>query len=589
MGERQIPGGLCSVLKLAVALAIIVGACTSSEETAVTNTRVTESTVTSSPNTTAASPSTSSAAVPYEVPEHDIAVRIIDGQGEFYLRDTNERFEPIGPNFHVFRSGPTFVVDQLFAPVFYDSAFIGEQFREMRSLGYNVVRTSLDLCSEDCIGSASGGLRAEWLDNVADFIRLAKDNGLYVILTSNDLPLLAGYVPTVESTCCDPFDGYINSHYLSPVGVEQWSTYWTEVVQALVERETPLDAIMAYQIRGELWLWRDRPPLSLEEGLVTTGNLNTYDMADAAQKEAMIADNVAHWIDEVGGAIRDLDPTALITVGLFVPNSPTQWRPPDDPRLVPDVRTVAASTIDFIDLHPYPGYIPFSRLMENFNLPEVAEKPLIIGETGGFTFVFGSPGEAAQGLQQWQALSCDYGIQGWMFWHWLGTDDHEVWTGSEGDGAIRDVFAPTNRPDPCSQADFDFFEDNLALGKPVSASGSIDGGAPELAIDGWNSSAWQSGAEPRQWFEIDLESEHTVRAVRLVPSQYPEGPTVHVVEMAGADGALSVVHRFEETTSDGQALVHEFSDPPTGIRYVRVTTTSSPSFVSWYEVAVLGE
>ncbi len=573
-----------------VVVALVIAACTSGDTSVESSTTTdTQPVTTTTPPPTSSSTSSTQPESEYTVPQHDIAVRVIDGQGEFYNRRTEERFFPIGPNFHVFRSSGAIVVDQLFAPRFYDSSFVAAEFQEMRSLGYNVVRTSLDLCSQDCIGSSTGGLRPEWLDNVADFVRQAKDHDLYVILTSNDLPLFAGYVPIVESTCCDPFDGYINTHYLSPVGVEQWSQYWTDVVQALIDREAPLDAIMAYQIRGELWLWDGRPPFSLQEGLVTTGNGVTYDMVDEDQKERMVTENVVHWVDSVGGAIRELDPTALITVGLFVPNTPNQWRPPDDPRFVPPVSVFFDSTIDFIDLHPYPGYIAYSELMENFDLGDVRSKPLVIGETGGFTFAFGSPQQAAYGLQEWQVESCEFGIQGWMFWHWLGTEDHEVWTGSEADGAIRKVLAPANRPDPCTPESFDFFEDNLALGKPARTSASVDAESAALAVDGWNSSAWESGGEPRQWIEIDLEGEHTIHGIRLVPSQFPEGPTVHVVEMASADGPMSVVHAFEGDTADSQPLTHQFAEALVGIRYVRVTTTSSPSFVSWYEVAVLGE
>jgi hypothetical protein len=316
---------------------------------------------------------------PYVLPSHDIAIRVVNGQAEFYNRQTDGRFFPIGPNFHLLGSENDYLVDRLFSPDFYDSKFIDEQFKNMKALGYNVVRTSLDVCVEDCIGVHEGGLRQDFLDNIADFIRQAKEHGLYVIITSNDLPKYAGYVPKVEATCCNPFDGYMNSHYLSPIGVEQWSNYWREVVQAFIDREVPLDAIMANQIRGELFLFKDTPPLSLTTGMVTVANGNTYDMSDPNQKQLMVYEGTRYWVDTVANSIHELDPTALVTIGLSTPNSPNTWRP-GDTRLVPPVTAFSNSNVDFIDLHSYPGYLPLNQLMENFAVSGFTEKPLIIGE-----------------------------------------------------------------------------------------------------------------------------------------------------------------------------------------------------------------
>jgi hypothetical protein len=525
---------------------------------------------------------------PYVIPNHDIATRIVNGQAEFYNRQTGERFIPIGPNFHLLGPENDYFVDRLFSPAHYDSNFIGEQFDIMKSLGYNVVRTSLDVCADDCIGARDGGLRQDYLDNIANFIRQAKEHGLYVIITSNDLPKYAGYIPKVEATCCDPFDGYMNSHYLSPVGVEQWSNYWQEVVQAFIEREVPLDAIMAYQIRGELFLFEDTPPLSLTNGMVTTANGNTYDMSDPDQKQLMVDQGVRYWVDSVADTIHDLDPTALITIGLFPPNSPHVWRP-GDTRLVPPVTAFSDSNADFIDLHPYPGYLPLDQLMDNFAVSGFTEKPLVIGEFGGFTFVYGSPQSAAFGLQDWQTGSCAYGIQGWMYWHWTGKNDHEVWTGSENNGVIRETLAPINRPDPCAPQDFDFFENNLALGKPVRVSRFLPEAPGSFAVDGWNSTIWQSGAGPSQWIEVDLEGLFTIQAIRAFTSQYPEGNTIHQIYVAGSDHNLRLVYEFNGFTRGEEQLEYIFPKPLDEIQYVRLVTTQSPSWVSWKEITILGE
>ncbi len=516
-----------------------------------------------------------------------IGIRLVGDAPEFFDRVTGVRFIPIGSNFLFLGSEKGYYVDRLFSPDHFDAGQIRTEMQAMRAFGYNVIRTLLDVCGEDCIGARGGGLRGEYLDNVVEFLRLAKEQDLQVILTTNDLPLFGGYVPRVEATCCDPFDGYMNSHYLSPVGVDQWTRYWQDIIHALIERDAPLDVVMAYQIRNELFLFLDKPPLSLTEGLVATANGKSYDMADPAQKEAMIAEGVVYWVDTVSAAIRELDPTALVVVGMFPPNEPNVWRP-GDARFVPPVSVFAGSSADILDLHPYSGYIPLAQMMENFQVDGFADKPWVMGEFGGFKFVYGSPQAAASGVQEWQVESCQYGAQGWMFWHWTGSGDHEVWTGSEGEQAIRKVLAPANRPDPCQAIAFDFLETNLALGKAVTASRSLPEGNPDLAVDGWRSTSWQSGDGPVQWVEIDLGQPSTIERLLLVPGQYPDGETTHQVWVSGADHSLKLLVELTAFTRDGEELEYVSQEALSNIRFVRIVTTSSPSWVSWREIEIIG-
>ncbi len=120
----------------------------------------------------------------------------------------------------------------------------------------------------------------------------------------------------------EPFDGNINSQYLSSVDVAPWSQYRQNVITALQARQPVLGIIMAYQIRGDLFLFFDKAPLSLNSGLVTTANGKIYDPADPIRKQAMITEGLAYWAAMVSAAIRDLDPVALTIIGLFPPNGP---------------------------------------------------------------------------------------------------------------------------------------------------------------------------------------------------------------------------------------------------------------------------
>ena len=494
---------------------------------------------------------------------------------------------PRGPNFHRMGIEDGAVVDTLFAVGSYDPTWVDAQLAEVVRLGYNTIRTSVDLCRHHCIGSTGGGLDAKFLDNVADLIGRARSHGLQVLLNSNDLPSDGGYVPRVEGTFGADFDGYMNSQYLSPVGFEVYRNYWLEIVRGLVDRHVALDAVAGYQLRGEAFFFSDKPPLSRRSGMVTTANGKTYDLSDATARRAMLDEGLRFWLDSIRAAIRAVDPTALVGVGAFAPNDPNPWRPEGDTRFVL-MEPIWASTLDFVDVHAYPGYIPFDSLAADLRLGRGDQgKPVILGEYGAFRFAFSTPAAGAAGLMAWQVASCPYGIDGWMHWHWQGTNDQEVWTGTDGENAINRVLSPVERPDPCATANLPYLETNLAMGRPVSVSGATAGSPGALAVDGVASTGWESGAGPPGTIEVQLDGASTIREVRLTVNQYPAGQTVHRL-LLRVQGQWQVVNTFSGQTEIGQVLTWTPTQPVAGVTAIRVETVVSPSFVAWYEIEVLG-
>ncbi|HET6845951.1 MAG TPA: discoidin domain-containing protein [Anaerolineales bacterium] len=128
---------------------------------------------------------------------------------------------------------------------------------------------------------------------------------------------------------------------------------------------------------------------------------------------------------------------------------------------------------------------------------------------------------------------------------------------------------------------------NLALEKPALVSRELGQDVGSLAVDGDVGTLWNSGDAPTQWIEIDLGAEYSIRAIRMVPSQYPAGRTVHRVTVRGADGSARELYVFDGATEDGQVLEHVLASPEVGVRYVRVETVSSPSWVAWREIEVI--
>jgi hypothetical protein len=89
---------------------------------------------------------------------------------------------------------------------------------------------------------------------------------------------------------------------------------------------------------------------------------------------------------------------------------------------------------------------------------------------------------------------------------------------------IDQALGPRLRPDPCSAVPG---AGNLALGKPVTASGELPEAPATRAVDGLMANWWGSGGYPYQWIDIDLGSTASIARARLFVSQYPDGPTTH--------------------------------------------------------------
>ena len=514
-----------------------------------------------------------------------IAVRVVDGSGEFYDTVTGERFVIRGPNYHhLERDRSGYVVDRLFAPAYFDAERIASELRSIRDLGYNTVRIALDICRSECLTAANSGIQDDYVDNIASFLQLAHDTGLYVILTANDFPERSIFVQRMEAQCCDPFDGYMNTHYLSPIGLKTWKEYWQTVIHGLFERGAPMDTILAYSARGEMWFFADKAPLSLRGGSVTTANGVTYDLSDPAQRQAMLDEGAVYWLNEMRAAIREAHPGVLVTVGIFTPNEPNNWRG-DDPRFVVPLSVLAESEIDFFDLHPYPGYLPLDAMMENYHLEGLRGQPVIIGEFGAFKFHFGTPEAGALGVRAWQTDSCAYDVQGWMHWHWTGENDHEVWTGTEGGGAINAALAPANRPDPCIIGDYALPTSNVALGGTTRSSRELPDQPAANLVDG-TSAPWGAGADAPQWVEIDFGGAFTINRVTLQVAQYPAGETRHQLWALMADGTRVLLQTFDLYTSDDAILSVSLNAPLANVTGIRVETLESPSWVSWKEIEV---
>ena len=508
--------------------------------------------------------------------EHRIGVRTVGGAGEFFDRETNQRFTPRGANLVRLAGGHHSTLD----PAFYDPAQLAIALERMASGGYNVARAFLNHDRGGLSGSSTG-LSAAYMDNVDDFLRLARASDMFVIFTQDWLPEGESYA--FEP---DPLIDNVNLLYLSAGGVEANARYFHDFAAALIERQAPLDALLAYELRNELYLTESYAPFSLSSGHVGTANGRTYDLASGVERQQLMEQGVVFWVDRMRAAIRDVDPTALVTVGFFQPKGPNPTRADDD-RIIETGEVIASSEADFIDLHPYPGFdLNLRQFVENFGLPAVTSKPILLGEFGAFRAAYPTVADATRVLVEWQIESCSYGFDGWLQWTWDTLEQPEFWNATDEGGVLASALSPATRPDPCTVGPLDLPLE-LAGDAQASASSSLPDGRPALANDGLAATSWNSGDDAPQWIELDLGSVRTISGIRLLVGQYPAGRTTHRVLARGGGGAWRLLATLRGTTTDGDWLEVPF-DSPVRARYVRVETTESPSWVAWREISIFG-
>ncbi len=565
MAQRNLVTRLCRVILVIMALSL-VSACPASRD----------------PDGGA----TTSAGLPAE---HRIGVRLSGQQAEFYDRVTGERWVPRGFNHWQWTRTDGYLMDRTFraGPNQLQNAI--EDLGAMAALGYNAVRIWASACfgaATGCLGDPAGGLRADYLNNMAAYLHAARANGLQVMFTFDHLPDEGGYHSGRDAHCCDNWAGF--NLDLTPGGVADQERFWTDFVSGLIAAGAPMDAVWAYELRTEQFFEADQPPFGVLEE-VTASDGKTYDLTDPDEVHALRDAGLVRFADRVTAAIKAVDPTALVTMGFF-PSAQGPVAVAPDARLV-DPRPLLDSSLDFLDFHAYPGVgLDWEQAWANSLLTEAIGKPVVLGEFGAFRDAYPVAVDAAAVMVDYQTRACADGLDGFLYWTWSGQGIYdETWGGDE--AQIATLLAPNRVPDPCDPGPLP--HPNLAFGRPAVASSFENGpevvGTASKAVDLSMRTWWSSGTDGPQWIDIDLGGV-SVSRVRLLTRQATEGPMQVEVRLTATDGALLASHTFVRSATapvDELVLEHAFAQTAHDVASLRVTT-NRPGWVIWYEIEAYG-
>lgn len=130
-----------------------------------------------------------------------------------------------------------------------------------------------------------------------------------------------------------------------------------------------------------------------------------------------------------------------------------------------------------------------------------------------------------------------------------------------------------------------------ALIRPASAtaSSSMLGTGPALAMDGSLSTNWSAAGNAPQWIRFDLGRTYAVSRVRLNTSQtWGSGNTTHTISGGESTDKLTLLRTLDGTTTHQQWLDASFIPAVGGVRYLQVTTTASKGRPAWYEIEIYG-
>ncbi|HEU4879159.1 MAG TPA: discoidin domain-containing protein [Gemmatimonadaceae bacterium] len=120
----------------------------------------------------------------------------------------------------------------------------------------------------------------------------------------------------------------------------------------------------------------------------------------------------------------------------------------------------------------------------------------------------------------------------------------------------------------------------LTISAATASSGSE---TAAFAVDHDLQMTWNSGMFAPGWIQLDLGQPSPITSVRLYAAQKPAGPTTHQILGGLTPDSLALLGTLDGDTADAQWLELQTKGE---VRYLKVVTVKSPSWVGWREIEV---
>jgi len=391
-----------------------------------------------------------------------ISIRKSGKHACFYKTQSGRPFFVKGMNYIRLRYGDhaTFEAAVGPSPAYYDREQADDMLKRLAENDYNTVRVFIIGRSSRNPGigghyQETQGLYEPYMENVMDFLRLARTHGIYVLPTFGDgeLPRNRYYRDRIKD-----LPGGINVMYLTPEGIAAKTQYVVDFLTHIKTRDKSLlHGLLGIQLQNELHLRCDAWPFTQTQAILTMPNGKSYDMSVAEERQLLMDEAINHYHNTLAKAIKTLAPELLVCEGVFTLRA--VGKTPDthigvfpvssgDKRFPPTATVLGHSHLDFIDMHFYRTRRDetvsraFRRDMDSmaFYSAEMRDiqklKPVILGEFGSFRHIDETFAQAANNLLRIRDLAIEHHMMGIMMWTYDTFEQEQLYPAMENKGSF---------------------------------------------------------------------------------------------------------------------------------------------------------
>ncbi|MFC1647251.1 discoidin domain-containing protein [Patescibacteria group bacterium] len=129
-------------------------------------------------------------------------------------------------------------------------------------------------------------------------------------------------------------------------------------------------------------------------------------------------------------------------------------------------------------------------------------------------------------------------------------------------------------------------ESTLITNILTQASDEYEEKTSDKAVDGDNTTNWNSGGFAPQWIVLDLGSQYTINKIELNLRQSPNGRTVHKIEIGPTINNLKELITLDQITHNDQVITIPLLKTEPNVRFVKINSLMSPSWITWNEIKI---
>ncbi|MGC9053459.1 MAG: cellulase family glycosylhydrolase [Candidatus Hydrogenedens sp.] len=353
------------------------------------------------------------------------------GKKVFFKTDNEEVFVPRGFNHVVLEHGNS-GWHALFNTNVYQPDKMDLVLKQISECGGNVIRVWA-WGTQNEYGFISNReeklINEEYMNNFIDFLRKATLYNIYVIPILDEYPNFGNF-----ETILMEFHAQSERDDLHVTGYNR-QFFWNSFIKAkaiaikqFIEYIKDTDAsllstVLAWSLQNEIYLMNSEGPFSTFTAEVLLFDSSKGKVSTEEERQKIYDRVIIYWANELTKAVKSVDPTALVTAGMWTSDS--AGRKPScgllfdnkDARFPPRPAIVGgeASSLDFIDIHIYP-WDNTSKVNPECHEHGLVKKPVIVGEYGVFQNV--SVEQAKTMLIEFLQQAYQMGYIGDLYWVW---------------------------------------------------------------------------------------------------------------------------------------------------------------------------